>query len=94
MRSDLRGEMSKKCGENAKRKVFLLRLITEKWAISNKMPWSENPNLTRLFCNEVKWFDFYGGKRAVLRGWVSPEGHAVSRARGSSLCQEHPLLLL
>lgn len=69
-------------------------LKTEKWAFSNKMPWSDSPNLTRLFCNEVKSFDFYGGKWTARQGWVSPEGHAVSHAWGSSLYQEHPLLLL
>lgn len=46
--TDLRGEMSKKWGENAKRKLFLLMLTAEKRTIANKPLRSENPNPTRL----------------------------------------------
>lgn len=65
--------MSINCGENAKRKVFFMMFKTEKRAISNKIttcPRSENPNLTRHFCNGVKSICFCGGKHAVLRSWV------------------------
>lgn len=87
--TDLRAEMSKNWGDNAKRKVFFLMFKTEQWAVSNKIPtcpWSENPNLTRHFCNEVKCFCFCGGKGAVLQCWVHPEGPGpvVSHAWGTS----------
>lgn len=65
----LTAEMSMNCEENAKRKMFFLMFKTEKWTISNNMAtylWSENPNPTRPFCNEVKWFCFCGASAAVL----------------------------